>query len=124
MGYANMPVAIGWIAGSIFAGSKYEEEGDKVNLAKKHLEETLHVPSETIEALQKSDVVPLLAEKLQMTQLEVQSLLFETYKPWEIWIDIGLIGLASVVGMVLYSVLLGRLDRSRSVVAGLPTESP
>ncbi len=124
MGYANMPVAIGWIAGSIFAGSKYEEEGDKVNLAKKHLEETLQVPSETIEALQKSEVVPLLAEKLQMTQLEVQSFLFETYKPWEIWIDIGLVGLASVVGMVLYSVVLGRVDRRASTTDGLSTESP
>jgi dipeptide/tripeptide permease len=125
MGYANMPVAIGWIAGSLYAGTKYEKSGDKVNLARKHLEEALSVPTEAIEALSKSEVVPMLAEKLQMTPLEVQSFLFEQYEPWRIWIDIGLIGLASVVGMVAYSVILGRVDRrSADSAAGSDTTPP
>ena len=39
MGYANAPIAIGWISGSLFAGNRYEASGDKVNLARKHLVE-------------------------------------------------------------------------------------
>ena len=37
MGYVNVPVAIGWMAGSAIAGERYEMMGDKVNLAKKYL---------------------------------------------------------------------------------------
>ncbi|MDP2313055.1 MAG: MFS transporter [Pseudomonadota bacterium] len=37
LGYANMPDGIGWVLGSLVAGSTYEEHGDKVNLARAHL---------------------------------------------------------------------------------------
>ncbi|MFZ5480016.1 MAG: MFS transporter [Myxococcota bacterium] len=37
LGYANMPDGIGWVLGSLVAGSAYEEHGDKVNLARDHL---------------------------------------------------------------------------------------
>ncbi len=35
MGYANIPVAIGWIAVSYLSGDSYEKGGDKANLAEK-----------------------------------------------------------------------------------------
>lgn len=37
LGYANMPDGIGWVLGSLIAGSAYETQGDKVNLARQHL---------------------------------------------------------------------------------------
>ena len=110
MGYANIPVAIGWIAGSIFAGNRYETTGDKVNLAKQHLIDQLGMSMDAVGALQKSDVLPTLAGKLNMTAMETQHFLFETYNPHHIWIDIGLIGLASVVGMVIYDRVLHYID--------------
>jgi len=111
MGYANMPVAIGWIVGSILAGEKYEQHGDKVNLAKRHLEQVLQVPAEKVQALKESEVVPYLGEQLSLSGLEVQRLLFETYKPYELWYEIGAIGLASIVGMVGYGQLVQWLDK-------------
>jgi dipeptide/tripeptide permease len=39
LGYANMPDGIGWVLGSLLAGSQYEENGDKVNLARRFLAE-------------------------------------------------------------------------------------
>lgn len=39
LGYANMPDGIGWVLGSLVAGSAYEERGDKVNLARRWLGE-------------------------------------------------------------------------------------
>lgn len=39
LGYANMPDGIGWVLGSLIAGSQYEEKGDKVNLTRKLLAE-------------------------------------------------------------------------------------
>ena len=111
MGYANIPVAIGWISGSIIAGSLYEEHGDKVNLAKQFLETTIGMSKEAITVLPKSEVVPTLAAKLNMTALETQQMLFELYRPDAIWIRIGLIGLASIIGMFIYDRVLKAVDK-------------
>ena len=111
MGYANMPVAIGWIVGSIVAGKQYEEKGDKINLAKRHMETVLEVPADVVAGLQESQVVPELASRLGVSAMDVQHLLFETYKPYEIWYDIGLIGLSSIVGMLIYDRAIYFIDR-------------
>jgi dipeptide/tripeptide permease len=39
LGYANMPDGIGWVLGSLVAGNVYEQKGDKVNLARRFLDE-------------------------------------------------------------------------------------
>jgi len=39
LGYANMPDGIGWVLGSLVAGNMYEQRGDKVNLARRFLDE-------------------------------------------------------------------------------------
>ncbi len=39
LGYANMPDGIGWVLGSLVAGSTYETKGDKVNLGRRFLDE-------------------------------------------------------------------------------------
>ena len=114
MGYANIPVAIGWIAGSIFAGSRYEEHGDKVNLGRKHLTEKLGMDAEQVEGLAKTEVLPTLADKLGVTASEAQQVLFDTWHPEALWIDIGLIGLASIVGMVLYDRVLRYIDGKKA----------
>ena len=39
MGYVNFTVGIGWSIGSIIAGHMYQEQGDKVELARRYLVE-------------------------------------------------------------------------------------
>jgi dipeptide/tripeptide permease len=111
MGYANVPVAIGWIVGSKLAGSWYEAAGDKANLARKYLQEIVGMDPNAIAAIKKSEVVPTLANKLNMTALEVQQLLFQTYEPHRIWYGIGAIGVASIVGMLIYDRVLKNIDK-------------
>ncbi len=111
MGYANVPVAIGWIAGSLFAGNRYEEVGDKVNLARRHLVEEVGMAPEAVEAIDKAEVMATLASKLSMEPLEVQRLLFEAYDPWWVWVEIGMIGLASLACMVAYDLVIRYVDR-------------
>lgn len=48
LGYANMPDGIGWVLGSLIAGATYEEQGDKVNLARRFYAE--HVEAVDVEA--------------------------------------------------------------------------
>jgi dipeptide/tripeptide permease len=110
MGYANIPVAIGWVAGSLIAGSAYEENGDKVNLARRYMETKLEMGADFVAGIEKSQVVSTLAEKLGQTPLEVQRLLYETYQPQTLWYDIGKIGMASVVGMIIYAIVIRKLD--------------
>ena len=113
MGYVNVPVAIGWMAGSAIAGDKYELMGDKINLAKKYLIEELSMPSQSVEAIPRSEVVALLSNKLSITQLEVQKLLFATYHPERIWYYIGAIGVASLLLMLAYDRVLKKLDTGK-----------
>ncbi|GEM_PF-4429593 len=110
MGYAHVPLAIGWVAGSILAGNAYEERGDKVNLARKHLVEELGRSPESVDALQKTDVMPTLAEALGTSTREAQTLLFETYQPDQIWWGIAGIGVLSIFRMVAYDRVIRRLD--------------
>jgi dipeptide/tripeptide permease len=102
MGYANVPVAIGWVLGSLVAGSAYEEHGDKVNLAKRHMVEELGMSADAVGALQKTEVMPTLAEQLGGSVVEAQHMLFATYRPDKIWWGIASIGVISIVGMVIY----------------------
>ena len=114
MGYANVPVAIGWIAGSLFAGSAYEEHGDKVNLAKRYLELELGMAPEKVNLIDEADVVATLATELGQTPLEVQHLLFETYHPETIWYSIAAIGVASIIGMIIYDRVLTYVDARKA----------
>ncbi len=114
MGYANIPVAIGWIAGSYLAGDRYDTGGDKANLARKHLEEVVGMGADKVEAIQRSEVVDVLGGELGMTAMEVQRFLYETYSPQMIWVDIAWIGAASVVAMVIYDRVLRYIDSRKA----------
>ncbi len=111
MGYANIPVAIGWIAGSYLAGDAYEKGGDKANLARKYLLEEVNMDAAAVEAIDRADVVTELAGQLGKTALETQKLLYETYSPQSIWYSIAMIGLASIVLMIAYDRILARFGR-------------
>lgn len=111
MGYANMPVAIGWILGSIGAGTWYERNGDKKNLAMRYMEEELGMARDALEAMPRSELVGTLAGQLGKTPLEVQHLLFEMYHPERIWLLISMIGIGSIVGMVIYALVIRAVER-------------
>jgi hypothetical protein len=114
MGYANVPVALGWIFGSLFAGNRYEAIGDKVNLARAHLVNQVGLPPEEVAALDEAVVVQVLAERTGSTELAVQNLLFDLYDPWWVWVEIAGIGLISVVGMLGYDLALRAIDRRKA----------
>lgn len=110
MGYANIPVAIGWIAGSIFAGNAYEEGGDKANLARRYLVEEMGWETERAGAIDRAEVVTRLGAELGSSAAEAQALLYAHYQPQTLWIEIGGIGLLSIIGMVVYDRVIRHLD--------------
>ncbi len=114
MGYVNFTVAIGWMAGSLFAGNYYDAHGDKVNVAKQHLINVLGMSKDAVAAIQKSEVMPTLATKLNMTVLEAQRFLFDTYHPEKLWWYISAIGFSSLIGMLVYDRVIRWYDKKHS----------
>lgn len=111
MGYANIPVAIGWIAGSLVAGNAYEKHGDKVNLARRHLKDVLDLDASFVDAIPKSEVMTTLSGKLGGTVMDAQHLLYDTYHPEAMWFSVAMVGVVSMVLMVVYDLATRYIDK-------------
>lgn len=102
LGYINATTGIGWALGSVIAGEMYEKGGDKVNLARRYLIKELNQAEGTITALKKTEVIPALSEHLGKDAEAVRVLLFEHYDPSFVWTKFALIGVASMVGLIIF----------------------
>ena len=98
MGYANMPVAIGWAIGSLLAGHIYENQGDKANLALRYLAEQ-GLPAD----VPRNQAMEALQAALQLDARQATELLWQAYHPYELWYPFAAIGIASAVGMWFYA---------------------
>jgi hypothetical protein len=101
MGYSNMPYAFGWFIGNILSGRLYDMLSSKTALAGRYLTGELGMSPAELEALGDKEIVSTLAAKLGVDQYAATELLWQTYHPWIIWIILGSVGLASLIGMVL-----------------------
>jgi dipeptide/tripeptide permease len=110
MGYSNFTVGIGWSIGSIMAGHLYESGGDKVGLARRHLIEKLGMDAKEITSLSKSEVLPMLQQKLGMNADATRQMLWDTYDPYSMWIIFGLIGVGSLIALIIYNRLVCAAD--------------
>lgn len=98
MGYANVPVAIGWGCGSWLAGHAYSEMGDKANLALDYLTKNFNVVD-----VSRTEAMNKLMEVTGMNAVDATNMLWSTYHPYEVWYRFAVIGLVSALGMLLYS---------------------
>lgn len=112
MGYSNFTVGIGWSIGSLIAGYLYETGGDKYNLARRHLIEKLGMDAEQIGSLSKAEVMPMLQEKLGMDAIAARGLLWDTYSPYSMWFVFGSIGVASMIGLIIYNKVVTAADKN------------
>jgi len=117
MGYANMPVAVGWITGSVLAGSLYESGGDKISLARRYLIEKLDVAADAVDKIAEADMMSTLAAKLNVSVSQAQTTLQETYDPGSIWFIIAGIGVGSIVLMIAYTFIIRAYDRKQAAAA-------
>jgi len=101
MGFANVPLAIGWGIGSILGGTVYEKMGEKANLAIRYMTENNLVT----DLPDRTEAVATLQEVLNMNATQVTDLLWQTYDPYTLWYPFAAIGLFSAVGMVVYGII-------------------
>ncbi len=99
MGYANLPVAIGWGYGSFMGGLLYERAGEKAGLALRYLSEVMQV-----QALpDRSQAFAALTDLLGQTPAQVTRLLWETYDPSQVWTPFAVAGLLAAVALFVFN---------------------
>ena len=106
MGYANMPIAIGWAYGSVLGGQIYDSMGDKANLALRYLKE--HGGHDV--GVDRTAAMETLQRALHVDPGAATRLLWSTYDPWRLWIPFAIIGIASSIGIAIYARWVRRFE--------------
>ncbi len=101
MGYSNIPFAIGWAGGNWLSGPLYDWLSSRTELARKFLVQGEVVTREVADKLEGEALLNAVAVQMGegTTIWDVKKMLWDTYHPWSIWLVLGCIGLASVIGM-------------------------
>ena len=99
LGYANIPIAVGWGYGSYFGGQIYARAGEKAGLALRYLSEVLRVS----ELPERSQAFAALTERLGQTPAQVTQLLWERYDPSQVWTPFALAGIAAAVALWVFN---------------------
>ena len=105
MGYANVPLAIGWGYGSLMGGEVYDRLGDKANLAASYLSTQFHLTDVPRDAA--------FAKLIELTHTDaagVTRLLWNAYHPYQLWYRFVAIGIVSAIGMWCYSLWVKRFE--------------
>lgn len=103
MGYANVPVAFGWVAGSKIAGNLYDRLADKANLARAYLESHNLVDAATLAAMKREESMAVLQRVTGKDARAATELLWDTYHPQTFWYVFVGVGIAAAIGMLLYA---------------------
>jgi hypothetical protein len=98
MGYANIPLAVGWAYGSFLGGQIYGKMGDKANLAIRYMSEHLNISDVT-----RPEAMDRLVEVTGTSHIEATNMLWSMYDPYKLWIPFVLVGVASAAAMLGYS---------------------
>jgi hypothetical protein len=99
MGYANIPLALGWGGGSYIGGQIYEHSGEKAGLALRYLAEVLQVKI----LPDRSRAFATLATMLEQTPAQVTRLLWDTYHPSQVWLPFVLAGILAAGALLIFN---------------------
>ena len=106
MGYANLPLAIGWGYGSYVGGLLYERAGEKAGLALRYLSQVLEAPH----LPDRSQAFATLTQVLGQTPAQVTRLLWDTYHPSQVWTPFAVAGLLAAVALFAFNRLARRWE--------------
>jgi proton-dependent oligopeptide transporter, POT family len=99
MGYANIPLAIGWGFGSFVGGQIYAHSGEKAGLALRYLSEVLRVQT----LPDRSQAFATLTMMLDQTPAQVTQLLWQTYAPDQVWTPFVWAGLLAALALLVFN---------------------
>ncbi len=107
MGFVNMPFAIGWAFGNFLSGPLYDLMSSKQVLASQYLV-SKGVAAETLENLDQNALMAKVQEiSGSVDVFAANEVLWDAYQPWMIWIVLGGLGAASMIGMIAFYLTSG-----------------
>ncbi|MDC1105298.1 MFS transporter [Prolixibacteraceae bacterium] len=103
MGYSFIPVFLGNLFAGVIAGDLYGKWSDKATIVKEFAtEKGFAISSE----LSQNEYFHAVAQKMNLSDIELTNLLWIQYNPSKIWVVIYGIGIFSVVALFLYNRLI------------------
>ncbi len=99
MGYANIPMALGWGYGSFVGGQIYERAGEKAGLALRYLSDVLMVK----DLPERTQAFSTLMERLGQNSAQVTQLLWDKYDPSCVWTPFAIAGLLAAVALFVFN---------------------
>jgi dipeptide/tripeptide permease len=102
MGTSFLPVAAGNFITGFISGNVYEAWSDKISLLQQEVAKRgLEIP-EITKSFTQNDYVHMAEQKMGMSSSELTNYLWDTYNPEKIWILFSAIGVATIIGLILY----------------------
>lgn len=111
MGYSNFTMGIGWSLGSVLAGSVYEDNGDKINLAKQYLVQQEGMAAAVVEDVPEEGFMTFFQEAVGTDAWGARALLWETYAPYSVWQVFAWIGVGALVAISIYNFVVRKADK-------------
>jgi len=103
MGTSFLPVAVGNYLAGVFSGPVYQSMSDKISLLKLEVAKRgLEIPAISKDFTQ-NDYLNKAAELLHTDQHGLTSMLWDSYKPYNIWYIFSAIGVATIIALYLYN---------------------
>ncbi len=113
MGTYFLPVAFANLLTKWITGDLYEKYADKVALIRTELAtKNITLPEIVKGEYTKNQFLTDAASKLNMTQDQMTSYIWDTYHPSTIWFFIAGIGVITIVGLLIYNIIINRKDNS------------
>ena len=103
MGYSFLPVAGGNVLGGLLSGQLYGKLSDKYVLLRKYLIDQGLAESDKITGVDDAVLFNDSLEKLKLTSLQLNQLLYENYHPGRIWLIFAGIGILTGFSLFLYN---------------------
>ncbi len=101
-----LPIAAGNFFTAFISGNLYQSWSDKLSLLQKTMAEKKISMPEVGDSFSKNDYFAMASEKLNMSQVEMTQMVWDTYNPNKIWYVIVGIGVLTILALVIYDNLV------------------
>ena len=109
MGTYFLPISVANFLTKWITGDLYEKYSDKVALIRRELAtKNIELPEIVKDVYSKNDFYTEAASKLNMTQDQMTSHIWNTYHPGSLWYIIASIGVITIIGLFIYNAVIAR----------------
>lgn len=103
LGFKDLPLGIGWVAESYLGPMLYDKYAAKETLAKALLESDYGLSHSALEAIPQGEYFDRLVAVSGQTSAQMTELLYQANNIGLVWFVMGMVGVLSAVGLVIYA---------------------